>query len=936
MKLMFKNVLKGLGKRKTQLFGIILLVLLSSCAYVASTAATFRYYENYDSYLEEQKVESFAVYFGIDLASDVFADDENTTRAEKIADVCNIAGIDDTVCIADINPETGESKNTYKALEELIVREIVKDHTKGIPIYENYNIPYMKEKITSVNWDDATIVHSMNKVFDIKGVEADGSKNKDKDKYYHIEKISDKINVPYVSSGRLPEKAGEITLFPGYMEANKISIGDMYTIEYPIFDDNNMPLGIEKKEYKVVGSAYMPAFPMGINSMAIMLDNNRDTGIYMVDEDFADIGTEDHYRSINLYSVAVDGNTAFSNSEYNSLSEEISDAKVGNIASQRHFMLQQASTEVNTNRIFGLAFSMFILGISIVVIALIMKKRIDNDAKQIGVLKSLGYKNSEIAAGYLAFPIVSSLIGVILGFFLGQLGSLYFQGQYEAMMTFPGGDNLFNLEIVIFGVLLPFLLIVVVSFIVVLYLLRVRVMDLLKPSNKHGVAPEVPKLKNIFGLPLFLIKMVIYIIKAIFIEIQKLLLKLLRPFKFKTRFKYSLALRSVGRLFALFLIVFSASMLMVFTLFGSGMVNNLLDDTFDAVKFDYQKIYFEYKDNAKENNEIDRILTSGGNLVSVNGVAIDKYIEDNNLLVSSEHFEEYSLLGVDTDMKLQELLDNNEKNITKELEAENKIIITSLIANKYGMNIGDKLEFEFIGTIKTLEVSGISIDSFQETTYIQRSQLIDIMYADGKGIIPMLELQNYTEAMENCETDCGAITIDDYRYDKDNLYNVELGKGEAVESPDAFIFSLADMEAEFEEAMQLMQTTLYVLVVVAGLISLIAIAIISGFTIEDNFKNISLLKVMGYKGKEIFNMTILVYMPIILGAYIIAAPMTYLMLKLITMSLTSTLGFELPLRISITDAILGFVVIFIAYLISVFISTRSLKKITLQEALKEE
>ena len=75
MKLLFLNSLKGLKKKKIQMLGIILLVMLSTGIYVAMSSGLDRLEEKYYSYLEEQNVEYLSVDTIIDYEKDVTKED---------------------------------------------------------------------------------------------------------------------------------------------------------------------------------------------------------------------------------------------------------------------------------------------------------------------------------------------------------------------------------------------------------------------------------------------------------------------------------------------------------------------------------------------------------------------------------------------------------------------------------------------------------------------------------------------------------------------------------------------------------------------------------------------------------------------------------------------------------------------------------------------
>ncbi len=893
--------------------------MLSTLIYTAVVAAPVRFFAGYEEYLEKQKVEDFATYFKHNLDAE-FLDENKEQNIEKI---CNIFEISEAQCKSDYeilgkDLENGE-KASYTILDKIIDDKASYDLDK---VGEFHNEFHLKELNGILNkYDGEAIVQlEATKMVEIKDYD-----NPDNSKFYYVKMFSDEINKPYIEEGRLPNSASEITVLPQFLKENNLKIGDNYKIE--IGEE-----AVFSKEYKIVGTAYAPTLPVGVNPMAVGADYKRDTIVYMLDEDFKELGqVKKKGEVVNLipmtdlstYSILLDVNK----SEINEIDEQLNAEGIGGVNHFRKSTINAPKMEVNSNKTFGLVFSMFVVIITVFVIALMMKKRIENDAKQIGVLKSLGYKSFEISAGYLAFPIVSSLIGVTLGYFIGQVVSLSIISLYEDLYIIPIGEKFFNLEVLFFGSILPFLLVVLVSFIVVVYLLNVRVMDLLKPANKHGVAPKTPTLKfqkrknkfmAVVLMPIticaFLFKIFLYVINTILHSLQIIILKMLKPFKFKTRLKYSLAVRSLGRLILLFIIVAASSMTMLFSLFSSGMTKNLMDDMFGQFEWDYYQFYNDFYDN-ELSSEFDKELTLQANVNLINGIEPNKYIESENLNVEKNHFNDgLIVLGVDSNAKYVTLKNKKGDSLDHLLEEENAIIISSASAIKYKLDVGDKFTFNIFGTVKEFEVKGINNSSFDYSIYSSRLTLADIVYNTFKNEDGTLKYTN-----------------------KEELYNGVYGVG--TPNTEANVIQTIDIKTLQEEVAvqtERLDVIIYIMVIIAALISFISIIIIAGFTVEDNFKNISLLKVMGYKKFEILNITLLVYLPIVVLAYLVAVPFTYIILRIMILALTSTLGVELPLRISITDGLLGLAAIVLAYFISMIVGVRALKKITLQEALKEE
>ena len=87
MKLLFINALKGLKKKKIQMFGIIAMVMLSTAVYVGMNSAIDRLEDKYYDYLDEQNVEDFAFGVNIDYTKDVTKEDVDYLLENKLKNI---------------------------------------------------------------------------------------------------------------------------------------------------------------------------------------------------------------------------------------------------------------------------------------------------------------------------------------------------------------------------------------------------------------------------------------------------------------------------------------------------------------------------------------------------------------------------------------------------------------------------------------------------------------------------------------------------------------------------------------------------------------------------------------------------------------------------------------------------------------------------------
>ena len=78
--------------------------------------------------------------------------------------------------------------------------------------------------------------------------------------------------------------------------------------------------------------------------------------------------------------------------------------------------------------------------------------------------------------------------------------------------------------------------------------------------------------------------------------------------------------------------------------------------------------------------------------------------------------------------------------------------------------------------------------------------------------------------------------------------------------------SIKDLEKNITVGMEMIRVSLMIMVVVAVILGSIMMILITTFIIDENQKQISILKVMGYREKEISRMVLTIYLPFVMMA----------------------------------------------------------------------
>ena len=843
MGLLFLNALKGLKKKKVQMVGIIFCILLATGIYTAMSSALDRMEDRYHNYLREQNVEDFAFTPKIDYSKDYTVSEIEELKKNELKDIPEnqmdiVNKYEMTIGISDFQ----NSDILYQYIDYIFNSNGANDKKlkeKVSPALEKYDFSYYKE-ISKVDTEDKKLY---------KAIPYDKNKN---------------INIPYLVEGNMPENKDEITVLPSFAKNNNINIGDNYSIG--------------DKEYKVVGFAYSPDHILPIISINSPIFSEKNHNIsYMTSstfEEFPGIKETAYVGAFNDKDKILDFETLsdmFKNDENITL-----DAT----SAIRLSRVNALEAEIKTDRIFAKYFMYLLLAISVFVIIVITKKRIEDERLQIGVLKALGYNRIKIAISYLVYPIFGSIIGGAIGFFAGAFASGYLSNIYLSYFNMPIDGYRFNINYLLEDIFVPLIILSILAFLIAICLLRKKPLKLLKEGSNLKV--------NFFS------KFVTFVTKKL---------------PFKTRFRYSLASRSLGKLLIVTLTSFCTGLLIVLVLIGLNMFSSMLDKTFDGMKLKNQVTYIGIMSGYSDTE--DYIYTTNMTLeevISSNGDShkIERKKE------GSEDIEDYTvnINGIDKELRLLEAKDKDGNKVYPKLVNYDDIIINQNIAKIADASVGDILVFK--SGDKEFRYKLVAIDnSFMGgSAYVKRAPLAK-------------EFEN-DEAAYNIK-----FTNDDKYSSMSNLSKEETEKI-------ANIMSIEDLRENLENQMSSSNGAIYFVIIFASIMAFVIILIIANIVVEENKKTISLMKVMGYDDKNISSIVLNIYTPFIIIAYLLSIPAMKKLLEFIVSKLTGSIDFAIPIEFSFVKALIGLAGLLISYFIAIFISRRTLNKVPLSVALKRE
>lgn len=464
-----------------------------------------------------------------------------------------------------------------------------------------------------------------------------------------------KINKPYLIKGNVPKNKNEITILPEYAKENKLKINDFYKIN--------------DKSYKIVGFMYDPSYiyPM-IDITNPIFNPSKNNIVFIYKNDFNNIKGIDEDTYVLTFNNYVPHKFDLDN--------KISDNIIfTNNTVIRLMRISTLKLEILANRKFSKYFLYLLLSISVFIIIINLKKNINEDKKQIGILKSLGYNDLLISFSYLIYPFLSSLIGTILGYIIGL--TLYYplSLMYKKYYNLPLNNYKLDLTLVNES-LLAIIIITILAYIFTFLTIRKNTLDLIKENN----------------------------VKINFFS--RLINRLKLPFEY--RFKYNFLFKSLDKLIMVIITSFNVSLLMVLILISFNVFNNMIDTSFKGLKYNYL-ITLNRVDNMEKSLNEDLILNVNLKLKGIK--KIDKKIKKVN--------EDISITGLDDDLNFLEILDENNYNINDYLIDEYGIIISKTLKEVLNVDIGDILIFENF----EYKIVNISNEYLNMVGYVNRNNL---------------------------------------------------------------------------------------------------------------------------------------------------------------------------------------------------------------------
>lgn len=358
-------------------------------------------------------------------------------------------------------------------------------------------------------------------------------------------------------------------------------------------------------------------------------------------------------------------------------------------------------------------------------------------------------------------------------------------------------------------------------------------------------------------------------------QITKVMSKAFKKLSIIKKLRQLLLFRSFVKFMVFLIGMFYAAFLIFISLAMFGMFDRMITDYYDQTNHNYIG-YCQVNTTCIEPGE-----------------GQEKVIELPSVLLDND---EVQLVGIEPSSQLHPLINSRGDNVISQLE--DGLIITESLHLKQGFDIGDKLVVDFGTSSFEIEVVSITEEYTGDKAYISRKILSDELTGN----------QDY--------------------------HNV-IYASEPLDAADfALIVSTDKILNQTQKMQEFMDVTIYILIFASIIIGAIIVYILSMMTIEDNFYNISLFKVLGYNQKEISKMILGGYSFYGMFIFVIAAPISYFVFEYIALFFAREYNVVMPFEFGIIHSLIGLGIFIILFNTGAWISKKKLTKISLQEAMK--
>lgn len=588
------------------------------------------------------------------------------------------------------------------------------------------------------------------------------------------------VNDIDIKSGRYfsEDETNQCLLEEEFFIAHKLSLGDYI---YPVINGNEVKI-------KVIGTVKSPEFVYTLKDGSELMPDNEKFGIVYVKNSFGQeiLGLQGY---INNASVLLQKGTDLDKAS-DDIEKYLKSYGVTSVVNKEdQISNRMLKAEMDGLKAMGSAFPIVFFIVAAVIIYIMMGRMVENQRTQIGVLKALGFTNSQVFFHYLTYSIfvamMGSIFGAIAGMYLGaaytKLENMYFHLPEINMQMYP-------------DLVLPAALLTLGFCLLAGYNSCKSVFKIMPSEAMKSKSPEI-------GKKIFLERL-----KIIWLNIDNTWKIIFRNI---LRHKRRALLTSIGVIFSTALLLIAMSMM--------DSINFMVEQQYSNIQNYDIKVNFSKFLNLEEVKNIRNI--SGVN-------KIEPILETGVEIQNGWKKKNVGLTAIIRDPQMYRVVDKSGKPVAI---PERGIVIPEKLAEELGIKLNDKVILKpLLPEMDKTEVlvKGIATQYIGMSAY---SSLEDINYILGEGVITnsvVLRLENNSFENEVKEKlkDMGAVSS---------------------------VQSKSDALNALMKNMAAMTSSIGIMILLAAILSIAVVYNTATINIFERQRELATLKVLGFKDNEI-------------------------------------------------------------------------------------
>lgn len=637
------------------------------------------------------------------------------------------------------------------------------------------------------------------------------------------------VNKVCVIKGKLPNSEKEIAIDRMYANNNNISVGDK--------------ISVGGKKLKVTGfvalSDYSALFS---NNNDLMFDSIKfGVGIITKDcfESFENANV--HYSYSWKYNKSPKDDTEAKNKSDDFLKVLNKNTIITNyIPEISNQAIHFTGDDIGGDKGIMLTLLYVLIVIIAFVLAVTTSNTINSEASVIGTLRASGYTKGELLRHYMVLPLVVTVIGSCIGNILGYtvfekvVANMYL-GSYS-LTTYV---TRWNSEAFILTTIIPFIIMLVVNLFILMNKLSLSPLKFLRHNLKKREKKKVLKLTK---------------------------------FKFFTRFRLRVIFQNMPNYITLFIGILFASILLMFGLMMSPLLDNYKNEVVDNMISKYQ--YILKSEVETKTKDAEKYCAS----------SLKTYFNE-------EKGEEISIYGIKEDSEYVDI------------DFKDGVYISDGFAEKYSLKVNDSI------TLK---------DSYGDKTYTFK--IYGIYYYPASLSI-FMDSKKFNETFDKDEDYFNGYFSNEEITDIDSKYIAT-----TITKDDMIKFS-RQLDVS-------MGNTFYMVNVFSVILYLLLMYLLSKLIIEKNSSSISMVKILGYNNYEIGRLYIIATSIVVVISVALSIPISVLVMKglfrVMMSEYTGWFSFYINPKVYLEIFLSGV----LSYVVIAALQLFKIKKIPLDEALK--